>query len=350
MIKAAITDGNGRVWIDHVPMPKPDDYQCLCKIHACSSCTGTDLKIINGQLIYVPNYPGILGHESVGTVVEVGAKVRYVQVGDQFLRPAAALPGHMCGEVYSAWGGFAEYGLVMDVKAAREDQTHCDIDNYHRFQQKLPDDWNASPADTTMLVTLKEAASFIASSEVGPGRSLLILGAGPVGLCMLRFAKIFGAYPAITVARRDEPLTLARQIGADHTINVSQHNLVDAVRQYTDSQAVDMILDTTGNLALLKTAMQVLANNGKVAAYATYDNGDGNHAGINPDEQSIIPQEHLSGATVKEDQVHQYLIDAVRLSLLNLSAFYTNTMPLGQISEGFALLRSKQASKIVFEM
>ncbi|MBL4700526.1 MAG: zinc-binding dehydrogenase [Phycisphaeraceae bacterium] len=353
MIKAAITDGKGRVWVDQIPKPKPGAYECLCKVHACATCTGTDQKIVNGKLLYVPQYPGILGHESVGTVVEVGAKVRYVKVGDQFFHPAAAWPGEKLGEVYSAWGGFSEFALVTDSQAVNEDQPDYELNPYCRFQQKLPDVWNVSPADTTMMVTLKEAASFVMSSEIGPGLSLLILGSGPVAVSMLRFAKILGAHPVIMVARRDEPLTQARQIGADHTINVTHVDLVDAVKQQTHGKGVDMILDAAGNLPLLKTAMSVLAPNGTVAPYAIYDKGDGSKGGvydIKQDEESIVQLGQLSRAKVNEDQAHQYLIDAVRLSLLDLSAFYSHTMPLEKISEGFDLLRSKQATKIVFEM
>ena len=119
-MKAAITDGKGNVWIDDVPKPEPNDYQCLCRINACATCTGTDQKHINNKLPWDQTYPGILGHESCGVVVQVGDKVRNINVGDRYLRPAAVYPGETLGDYQSMWGGFAEFGLITDVKAARE--------------------------------------------------------------------------------------------------------------------------------------------------------------------------------------------------------------------------------------
>lgn len=71
-MKAAITDGKGNLWIEEIMVPEINEYQCLCKILACSSCTGTDIKIIDGKINWCKNYPVILGHESVGVVIKKG--------------------------------------------------------------------------------------------------------------------------------------------------------------------------------------------------------------------------------------------------------------------------------------
>ena len=341
-MKAAITDGKGNLWLADVPTPAVGEYQCLCKTQACATCTGTDRKHIEDKLPWSQNYPGILGHESIGYVVEVGPKVRTLKEGDTVLRPAAVYPGEQLGEYYSMWGGFAEYGLVTDRKALLEDQPDAQPNNYTRFQLPIPEGLGLSPADATMLITLKETASYVASVGVKLHSSLLILGAGSVALSMCRFAKVFGAYPVIMIGRRAAPLEHARKIGADFTINTQEQNPVEAARAITDGEGVDFIIDATGDAEFLNSCLPALKPDGKAAAYATYKSSD-------TIANTIDPARLAQGAT-GEDSAHQYLLDAVRLGLVDLTNYYSHRLPFERIEEGFELLKNKTAFKIVFEM
>ena len=342
-MKAGITDGKGNVWLGDVPMPEPNEYQCLCKTLACATCTGTDQKHIHSKVPWDQDYPGLLGHESVGRVLSVGDKVRNYQVGDLVMRPAAAYPGEMLGECHSMWGGFAEFGLVTDAAALREDDPDATPNNYTRFQQKLPADLGVEPADATMLITLKETASCVAEVGVKLYSSVVILGSGSVAIGMCRFAKIFGAHPVVVVGRRDEPLDYARErIGADFTVNAASTDVVDAVREITDDAGVDLMLDTTGDAEFMASALGVLKDTGKVAAYALYKSSDAVKGAI--DEGRLVP------ARTAEDRAHQYLCDCVRLGLVNLSDFYSHRLPFSQLAEGFAMVADKRAFKVVFEM
>jgi len=324
-------------------MPDPNEYQCLCRITACATCTGTDQKHIHNQLPWRQNYPGVLGHESVGVVIKTGTKVRYIKEGEVYLRPTAVYPGEKLGDYFSMWGGFAEYGLLTDVRALKEDRPDATPNGYCRFQQKLPPNAPISPADATALITLKETASYVASAGVKLCSSLALLGAGSVAICMCRFAKIFGAYPVIMAARRDEQLAYARErIGADFTVNVTSENLAARVKEITAGNGVDFLIDTTGDAEFLRDALVVLSPTGKVAAYATYKNSE--------IVKKLIPAERLVGAATGEDIAHQYMLDAVRMGLVKLSDFYSHRLPLSKIKEGFDMLQKKTAFKVVFEM
>jgi threonine dehydrogenase-like Zn-dependent dehydrogenase len=341
-MKAAITDGKGSVWLAETTVPEPSEYQCLCKMLACSTCTGTDQKHVQNKLPWAQSYPGVLGHESVGQVVSVGAKVKQFAVGDLILRPTAVYPGERLGDYTSLWGGFAEYGLVTDVPALLADCPAAKPNNYTRFQQKLPS-FLTSPADATMLITLKETASYVASVGVRLFSTVVILGSGAVALSMCRFAKVYGAYPVIVVGRRDPPLADATErMGADFTVNVRKEDLVSRVREITGGQGVDFVIDTTGDAEFLRDSLPVLSDTGKAAAYATYRSPD-------TVRETIDPEKLVAGKT-GEDAAHQYLLDAVRLGLVTLSDFYSHRLPFSRIQEGFELLRSKRASKVVFEM
>ena len=341
-MKAAITDGRGHVWLAEAPVPVPRAYQCLCEIQACATCTGTDRKHVEGTLPWRQDYPGILGHESVGRVVEVGPRVRNLNAGDTVLRPTAVYPGERLGEYASLWGGFARYGLVTDRRALLEDQPDAEPNNYTRFQLDLPADLPVSPADATMLITLKEVAGYVASVGVTLHSSVLVLGSGAVAFSMCRFAKIFGAYPVIVAGRRAAPLDQAKRIGADFTVHTAERNLVETTRTLTSGEGVDLIIDTTGDIGFLRSCIPALTTDGKVAPYATYEASD-------TVDRTIPPDKVVQGVT-GEDTVHQYLLDAVRLGLVELSDFYSHRLPFGRMQEGFELLRTKKAFKIVFEM
>ncbi len=341
-MRAAITDGKGKVWIGEVPRPVPGDYECLCQTKACATCTGTDSKHIHDKLPWAQVYPGLLGHESVGVVIEVGKKVRNFREGDIVLRPAAAFPGTQLGGYTSMWGGFAEYGLVGDAAAMRADDPDAKPNNYTRFQQVIPRDAGISFVDATMLITLKECASYVASSGVGLRSRVLVLGAGSVGISMIRFAKVYGAH-VIAVARRDEQLAYAKDvIGANAVVNVSRQDLVKTVDELTGGQGIDRIIDTTGSADFLQTALPTLAPNGKVGAYATYTRGTA--------RAEIVSPELEAGGATGEDIAHPYLLDAVKLGLVRLSDFYSHVMPLSEISRAFEMIERKEAFKVVATM
>ena len=341
-MQAAVTDGKGNLWLADVPIPAVGEYQCLCKIQACATCTGTDRKHIENKLPWHQDYPGILGHESIGRVVEVGPGVRYLKEGDSVLRPAAAYPGERLGEYNSLWGGFAQYGLVTDRRAFLEDQPDAQPNAYTRFQLSLPAGLSVCPADATMLITLKEIASYVASIGVGLYSSVLVLGAGAVAFSMCRFAKIFGAYPVVVVGRRAAPLDHARKVGADLTINTTEQDVLDAVRGATSDAGVDVIIDSTGDAEFLKSCLPALTPDGKAAPYATYEAGDS--------IDRMIPADKVVQGATAEDSAHQYLLDAVRLGLVDLTDYYSERLPFACIQEGFERLKNKTAFKIVFEM
>ena len=344
-MKAAITDGKGNVEVkDNIPMPHPDPYQCLCKMLACTTCTGTDQKIINGTLPWKENYPGILGHESVGRVIKTGAKVKNIKKGDIFLRPTACYPQDKLGKYYSLWGGFAEYGLITDIKALKDDKTHAQPNNYTIYQQKIPSELRIPPVDATMLITLKEVSSFVASLKIGLGHSVTVLGSGTVGMSICYFTKLFGAYPVIIIGRRDAALAPAIKTGADFTINNTRKDMFAQVRKFTAGTGVDYVIDAAGDPELLTASAQLLAPNGKMITYAvqsTYRQVIDLAKG--PGRWEII----IAGSN--EPGAHQYVLDAVKWNFINLKNFYSHCLPFEQLAEGFRLIQKKEAFKVVFE-
>jgi len=339
-MRAAVTEGKGDIKLVEVPVPETGPYQCLCKIVACATCTGTDKKVLNATIPWQVTYPGIVGHESVGIVLKRGKNVRYIREGEMYLRPTAVYSGSKLGPYSSMLGGFAEYGLVTDMNALMED--HPDAEpGYAQFQMKVPEDVKITPADATMVITLKETAGYVADMKVSVNSSLLVLGTGSVAMAMSFFAKIFGAFPLIAAGRRDEPLEYIKRFGVNFTVNTEKEALGKKVSEITGGNGVDYIIDTAGNGDLFVNSCQVLGKNGKIAPYATYDH---------PEKLKSVDSSLILNARTGEVLAHQYLFDLIRLGLIDLESFYSHRMPFSEISKGFEMIKKKEAFKIVFEM
>ncbi len=340
-MNAAITDGQGRVALQDIPMPEPGPYQCLCRIEACATCTGTDRRLIEGTMSW-GKYPGILGHESVGAVIACGAKVRRLKVGDRLLRPVAAYPGTRLGGFESILGGLAEFGLVTDTATAREDDPSAAIPAFCVYQQPLPPDLPIEAPDATLLVTLKELASFVRDLGMPFGARVAILGSGPVAMAMCFFAKLRGARPVIAVGRRPEPLAACRAAGADAVLLTGDGPLADRLRALSGGAGVEFLLDAAGDNALILESARALVRRGVIATYAV--------------RHGPLEIEKLGGlwtlvrGAPDESSTHAYLLDLARLGVVPFRRFYSHVLPFAECARGFELLRRREASKIVFTM
>lgn len=339
-MKAAVTHGRGDIAISEAPMPEHGEYRCLCRVLACATCSGTDVKIIDRKLSFEVPYPGIFGHESVGEVIKTGSRARYIRPGDIFLRPTAVYPEEKLGEYFSSWGGFAEYGLVTDIRAFREDNPEGEPAPYAKFQQKIPG--GIKPGDASMLITLKEAASFIANAGINLYSSVLILGAGPVAKAMCFFSKLNGAQPVALAARRKEPLEWAAEAGADFTADTGRlGDVAEKVKKLTSGKGADFLIDTTGSPELVISLMDSLSARGKAVPYATYPEADSFGRADSARFLFSGPSEHLA---------NEYMIYLLQKKFLEPGMFYDRVMPFIRIREGFELLRQRKAKKIVFTM
>ncbi len=342
-MKAGITDGAGKVWLEEVPVPEPNDYQCLCRNLVCATCTGTDRKHIRNQLPWKQEYPGIFGHESIGIVEETGRKVKKYRKGDMVIRPTAVYSGERYAGFTSLWGGFAEYGLVTDTEAWLADDPGAKIPSYAKFQLPLPADLELDAGDGAMLITLKEVLGFAQSVGVGLNVPTLLTGIGSVGLAFCKAVRLLGGFPLMVAARRESEFPLALALGADHVINTEKQDLAETVREITHGRGAARLIDVTGAPGYIARCLPALAPDGKVCPYATYPADD-------PVTGHVAADLILNGVT-GEIQTHDAVCSAVRHGLLpDLHKLYSHRLPFGKLKEGFDLIEKKEAFKIVFEM
>jgi threonine dehydrogenase-like Zn-dependent dehydrogenase len=250
MARAAVLTAPKRLEIQEFPLPDIGSEAALVRIEACGIC-GTDYEQYDGE--FRPQFPAIPGHEPLGIVAEIGPQARQrlgVDVGDR----VAVRSRYGCGQCEACtrqdyrhcphgggygftgaetppglWGGYADYLYIAPASVLR------------KMRQDIP------AAVAVMYNPLGAGFAWgVNVPQTGPGDSVAILGAGQRGLCAVIAAREAGAERiVITGLARDEyKLGLAKEFGADVTVNVEAEDAVEAVREATGGGA-RVVLDTT---------------------------------------------------------------------------------------------------------
>ena len=344
-MKAAIVEGGGSLSIRDVPEPTINAYQALVKMKACAICNGTDSKIVDGKLSFVKDYPAVLGHESVGEVVQIGPKVTRYQVGDLVFRAGVSYKHN--APVASFWGGFAEYGTVDDMHAQQKDGLpHT---KFSTMQQVIPPDTGITAVDATMLITYKEILSFLQGFGVKPGESMLIWGTGPVSLSCVLFAKILGAHPVVCCGRREEALRDAAAMGADCTLNIHAQDVLKTVLDITDGRGVDKIVDGVGDFRLVQSSIPMVAEHGEIGIYGIAP-GEGDkmiHSTL--DFGKRRPPYSIRFLGPSEGSAHDQMMSLIKMGMIDPRKLIDRVITLEDIAHGFELIRKKEARKVVVQ-
>lgn len=347
-MKAIVVPAPGEVRIDEVPEPAPDDYRAVAQILTGTICNGTDSKIVAGQFPPGAGFPRILGHETIGRVVAVGSRVRNYRVGDLVLRAVAVPPGETLGAYSSAFGGFAERGVVIDGRAFCDDHPPSEHGRAHRWwpQQQVVPDW-FDPRLAGIFITVKETLSFARDLGVGPGLSALVLGSGPVGFAFALACRLLGASPIVVLGRRAERLALAEHFGADATIDTSRQDPVAAIRALTGGGA-DRVIEAVGSTELIEQAVRLVARGGEIGVYGVPPGG--RRVTLDFSADASAGQYAVRFLAPREQSVHAWALGLLRAGAVDLGAFVSHELPLSEVGRGFDLLKESGTMKVVLHV
>lgn len=260
-MKAAIVAEPGRLEIWDIDKPVMGEYDALVEILYGATCIATDKNFIYGRHLRPVQYPMILGHESVGRVVDTGSRVKNFCVGD--LVTDVGCPATPDGRISSRAGGFAEYGIVRDFWEMQKAGLPREAWQKNRSNRVIPR-W-FSPAASTMITPYRETLSYSRRIGVGAGKRVLILGSGCTGLCFASHAVNEGAAHVAMVGTPQRE-TLAAKLG------VSTYYSYKSPDVYVDMPTrFDIIIDAVGVKGGLSDALRVLEEGGTCGVYGWYD-------------------------------------------------------------------------------
>ncbi len=330
-MKAAIVESTGKLVVRELPEPEMGDYGARCEMLFGAVCAGTDSHLINNHppFCYWMKAPFILGHESIGRVTEVGAKVRNLKVGDMVTRVGSpAVGGVGCG-----WGGFAEIGIAVDWRAMQEDG----LDGWQdkTVNQILPAD--IDPAVGTLFITWRETLSYITRMGVKPGVSVLIIGSGGNGLSFVSHARNLGASKVTLVgsAKRTKEGSLA---GATKVFDYTSEDCWNQVKDAA-TDGYDFVIDAVGKAEMVAAAQNCLKAAGTIGIYGLDECGNIN----------LAPGKTFTfyGDGYDEAETHDAVISFYRAGKLNPAVWIDRkqTFALDDIGKAFEAVQNRTLVK-----
>ena len=338
-MKTLIVDNKGKLLIGETEKPAIGEYQALVKMIACGMCNGTDAKLIHGQFkgfSYDLDYPLMLGHEGVGRVVEIGAKVTGYKAGDIVLLPFV----DPAGDLHSGWGAYSEYGVVFDAKALTEAGYAIGSPPFPdcAFGQSIvPPD--VDPVDAVMIITLREVMSSVKTFGIEANQSVVVFGCGPVGMTFIRIMSLMGVHPIIAIDIDESKLETAIANGAAYAFNSNDIDVIQKVREICPG-GVDYVIDAVGVLELINMGFRLIRDRGKICCYGISSANsfklDWTEA---PYNWNLCFQQFPS--KIEEGEAHAQILAWLRSGAIRLKDYISDYVEFDDIISAFERLERK---------
>ena len=243
--------------IDEVILPQALEVgQVLVKIHYSGIC-GSQIGEIDGAKGEDKFLPHLLGHEASGTVMEIGPGVKHTKMGDTVVLHWRKGNGIEAQPPNYIWRGsklnagwittLNEYSIVSENRITVIDQA-SDLQVAALFGCAVTTGFGVIENDAMIRI----------------GESVVIYGAGGVGLNMVQAASLVGAYPIIAIDIHDNRLGLAKIFGATHTINPNKTNIIFEINRINNNSLIDKFIDNTGIPEIIELGYKITKTKGKI--------------------------------------------------------------------------------------
>lgn len=332
-MKAAIlVELNKPLVIDQVEIPQVlEAGQVLVKIHYSGIC-GSQLGEIDGAKGEDKYLPHLLGHEASGVVQSVGEGVRFVRSGDHVVLHWRKSQGIESVPPCYTWKGkplnagliatFNEYAIVSENRLTRIDAT-ADMGIASLF----------GCAVTTGFGVVENNA------KIKLGESVVVFGAGGIGLNIVQAANLHSAYPIIAVDVYDEQLELAKTLGATHAINSNTNDAKAMIKEILDGQDVDAFIDNTGQPAIIEMGYELTKPQGRVVLVGVPRKGKTINIYSLPLHFGKTISGSHGGEAIPHEDIPRYmkLFDAGRIQL---KPIITDHFPFSEINTAIQKMRN----------
>ncbi|WP_353894412.1 L-threonine 3-dehydrogenase [Proteinivorax hydrogeniformans] len=320
-------------------IPKPKADEILVKVMATSIC-GTDLHIYNwdewSQNRIKPPY--VMGHEFSGEVVEVGENVTSVKLGDM----VSAETHIVCNECELCRTGQAH--LCEETKILG-----VDIDGTYAEYVALPAEnaWvnpkDIDPAYLAVQEPLGNAVQTVLAGDI-VGKSIAVVGCGPIGIFAVAVAKASGASKVIALEVNEYRMELAKKLGADVVINPINEDPVEKVLAETEGKGVDVIAEMSGNPTAIKQSLKYVKLGGRVSMLGI-PNGE---VPIDIANDVVFRGITIQGIAGRKMYETWYQVKGLLQSgNLDIESVITHRLPMKDFKKGFELMQSGNCGKVV---
>lgn len=342
-MKAAVYTGIDEMTVKEINTPVCGDGEVLIKVKSCAVC-GSDIRIFHhGNSRVTP--PQVLGHEIAGEVVEVGKGVTRVKKGDR-VAIGADVP---CGECYFCKagignncqinyamgyqfaGGFAEYLLLNRI-----------VVNYGPIT-KLPD--NVSCDEGALAEPLACVLNALELSPVRLNDTVVLIGAGPIGLMICEMAKIMGAGKVILVNRSRPRLEIAKKLNlADVYVCSGEEDFIQRVMNETDGLGADVIFTANPTGQSHSDAIRIAKNRARINLFGGLPKG----TTVNLDTNAIHYKELIvTGAHGSMPVHHELAVNLIASGRVDVKKYITHKFSLSEILTAFKTAEEHAGLRVV---
>ncbi|WP_345238896.1 L-threonine 3-dehydrogenase [Pontibacillus salipaludis] len=322
-----------------VEIPTVGDLDVLIKVKATSIC-GTDVHIYNWDEWSKSRVhpPYVFGHEFAGEVVEVGEKVTKVKVGD-YVSAETHIVCHQCPQCLTG-----QFHICENTKIIGVDTQGCFAEYVALPEENM---WK-NPEDMPIeIASIQEpmgnAVHTVLNGDVA-GKTVAIIGCGPIGLMAVGVAKAAGASLVLAFDVNPYRLELAGKMGANITIHSINEDPVKRAKDLTDGHGVDVVCEMSGHPVAMDQGFKMVTNGGRVSILSLP---------VQPVHIDITNDVVFKGIQVqgitgrKMFETWQQVSRLLQSKQVDVTPILTHHLPLEDFDKGFELMNNGQCGKVV---
>ncbi|PZE22787.1 zinc-dependent dehydrogenase [Paenibacillus xerothermodurans] len=345
-MKAAVFYGPGNMQLEEVEQPPITADAVLVKINVSAVC-GTDVRIFDGKKTKGVRVPSVIGHEMAGTVQQVGANVAGFAAGDR----VGVIPVIPCGKChyclsnrenacanrtaigYEFDGGFAEYVRIPGTALAAGNLV------------KIP-----AHVDFEQAVIAEPLACCIngnRKSNIQLNDTVVVIGAGPIGLMHVQLAKLSGASKIIVSELLEHRLDKALEAGATTVVHSGKESLYDVVMRETDGIGADAVIMAIGIPQIVNDGLKLARKGGTVNLFAGFT-----HGVMSEMDPNLIHYNELVviGTTASTRADYHKAMSLIAAGLINTQVITTEGYTLDTIQQAILDVKTGKGMKSVIRM
>ncbi|NNK93181.1 MAG: galactitol-1-phosphate 5-dehydrogenase [Desulfobacterales bacterium] len=333
-MKALVLEEYHKLVYKEMPTPKIGENEVLIEVKACGIC-GSDVHGIDGSSgRRIP--PLIMGHEASGIIVQKGDHVQYFSEGDRVTFDSTIY----CGTCFYCRQGLinlCDNRRVLGV-SPKEYRQHGAFAEYvavpEHILYRLPDGLSFEQA--AMVEPVSIAFHSVALTPISLNDSVLVIGAGMVGIFVIQALRAAGCGKIIAVDIEQNKLDLAQKLGADYVLPAAQVDVVEEVQKLTDNRGANLAFEVVGNSAALNTAISSLRKGGALTII-------GNLAATVefPLQEVVTRQIRINGSCASCGE-YQACLDMIARGKINVDALISKIAPLTEGAMWFERLFCKE--------
>lgn len=304
------------------PIPEPTENQVRIFVKKIGIC-GSDPTIYKGLHPYV-SYPLVMGHEVSGVIDKVGKNVSADRIGER----VAVIPHIVCHECDACKKGVYNFCETLKCTGAEADGAHCDYFCIEaEMAVKIPDEMSLEEA--AMVEPACVAYHGAKRGNIQKGETVLVIGAGPIGLFCMQSCFALGAGKVFVADMDKNRLELATKLGATGTIAVGEQDLKETLTQYLGSEKkVDVFYDCVGEKGVVLNNILSLARRGsKVVVIGVLQNAY--NVPLLPD--FVQHELSLSGTTMYVPQDYYEMIDLMGKKTIKTDGMVSQHISLEEV-------------------